>query len=81
MARDAGLVVLALDTPLDPIDSADMTFATDNFLAGELIGAWAAKTMGDASKAKIGLLNINVWCQLLAFAQPRLPDRLWHRHW
>ncbi|MCV0427931.1 MAG: substrate-binding domain-containing protein [Roseibium sp.] len=59
-ARDAGLVVIALDTPLDPIDAADMTFATDNFLAGELIGKWAAKTMGDTSTAKIGLLNINV---------------------
>jgi len=59
-ARDSGLVVLALDTPLDPIDSADMTFATDNFLAGELIGQWAAKTMGNTSNAKIGLLNINV---------------------
>lgn len=55
-----GLVVLALDTPLDPIDAADMTFATDNFRAGELIGAWAAKSMGDTSSAKIGLLNINV---------------------
>jgi fructose transport system substrate-binding protein len=59
-ARDAGLVVLALDTPLDPIDAADMTFATDNFRAGELIGAWAAKSIGDTSSAKIGLLNINV---------------------
>lgn len=59
-ARDAGLVVLALDTPLDPIDAASMTFATDNFLAGQLIGEWAAKTMGDTSNAKIGLLNINV---------------------
>lgn len=59
-ARDAGLVVIALDTPLDPIDAADMTFATDNFLAGELIGQWAAKTMGDTSGARIGLLNINV---------------------
>lgn len=37
-ARDAGLVVIALDTPLEPIDAADATFATDNFLAGELIG-------------------------------------------
>jgi fructose transport system substrate-binding protein len=53
-------VVIALDTPLDPIDSADMTFATDNFLAGELIGKWAASTMGDTSEARIGLLNINV---------------------
>ena len=41
-AREAGLFVIALDTPLNPIDAADMTFATDNFLAGELIGKWAA---------------------------------------
>ncbi|MDJ0630519.1 MAG: sugar ABC transporter substrate-binding protein [Rhodobacter sp.] len=60
-ARDAGLVVIALDTPLDPADAADMTFATDNFVAGELIGAWAAAQLGDdAAKAKIGMLNINV---------------------
>ncbi|WP_316860924.1 substrate-binding domain-containing protein [uncultured Cohaesibacter sp.] len=59
-ARDAGLVVIALDTPLDPMDAADMTFATDNFLAGELIGQWAAKTIDDPAKAKIGLININV---------------------
>lgn len=60
-AREAGLVVIALDTPLDPIDSADMTFATDNFIAGELIGQWAATTLGDAAAdAKIGMLNINV---------------------
>lgn len=59
-AREAGTLVIALDTPLDPIDAADMTFATDNFEAGRLIGEWAAKTMGDTSAAKIGLLNINV---------------------
>lgn len=59
-ARDAGLLVIALDTPLDPIDAADMTFATDNFQAGVLIGEWAARTMGDTSEARIGLLNINV---------------------
>nr|WP_319515242.1 substrate-binding domain-containing protein [uncultured Cohaesibacter sp.] len=59
-ARDAGLVVIALDTPLDPMDAADMTFATDNFLAGELIGKWAAKTVDDPANAKIGLININV---------------------
>jgi fructose transport system substrate-binding protein len=40
-ARDAGILVIALDTPLDPIESADATFATDNFKAGELIGQWA----------------------------------------
>lgn len=59
-ARDAGLVVIALDTPLSPIDSADATFATDNFLAGELIGKWAAGQIGDTSSALIGMMNINV---------------------
>ncbi len=33
-ARDAGMLVIALDTPLEPIDAADATFATDNFKAG-----------------------------------------------
>ena len=60
-ARDAGLLVIALDTPLNPADAADMTFATDNFLAGELIGAWAAATLGDdAASAKIGMLDLAV---------------------
>ncbi|SMD04219.1 sugar ABC transporter substrate-binding protein [Rhizobium sp. RU36D] len=58
-ARDAGLLVIALDTPLEPIDSADQTFATDNLLAGELIGKWAAATLGDKAKdAKIAFLNL-----------------------
>jgi fructose transport system substrate-binding protein len=57
-ARDAGILVIALDTALDPIDAADATFATDNFKAGELIGAWAAKTLGDgAATAKIAFLD------------------------
>ena len=60
-AREAGLLVIALDTPLDPIGAADATFATDNFRAGELIGAWAAAQLGDeAANAHIGMLNINV---------------------
>lgn len=60
-ARDAGLLVIALDTPLEPIDSADMTFATDNFLAGELIGRWAAASLGDAAAdARIGMLDLAV---------------------
>ncbi len=60
-AREAGLLVIALDTPLEPIDSADATFATDNFLAGELIGKWAAAAMGDgAATAKIAMLDLAV---------------------
>ncbi|MDQ0994876.1 fructose transport system substrate-binding protein [Phyllobacterium ifriqiyense] len=58
-ARDAGLLVIALDTPLDPVDAADATFATDNLLAGELVGKWAAGTLGDKAKdAKIAFLNL-----------------------
>ncbi|ASP19478.1 ribose import binding protein RbsB [Antarctobacter heliothermus] len=60
-ARDAGILVIALDTPLEPIGSADATFATDNFLAGELIGKWAAGKLGDAAAdAKIGMLDLAV---------------------
>lgn len=58
-ARAAGMLVIALDTPLEPIDAADATFATDNFRAGELIGQWAAATLGDeAANAKIALLDL-----------------------
>ncbi|MBG21098.1 MAG: sugar ABC transporter [Rhizobiales bacterium] len=60
-ARDAGLLVIALDTPLNPIDAADMTFATDNFKAGELIGQWAKAKLGDeAANAKIAMLDLGV---------------------
>ncbi len=58
-ARDAGLLVIALDTPLEPIDAADMTFATDNLQAGKLIGEWAKATLGDKVKtAKVGFLDL-----------------------
>ncbi len=59
-ARDAGLLVIDLDTPLDPINAADATFATDNFKAGKLIGEWAKATLGDeaAKKAKIATLDL-----------------------
>jgi fructose transport system substrate-binding protein len=58
-ARDAGILVIALDTPLDPIDAADATFATDNFKAGELIGQWARGTLGEdkAKSAKVAFLD------------------------
>ena len=56
-ARDAGLYVIALDTPPDPADAVDITFATDNRLAGQLIGEWtAAQLNGD--KATIALLDL-----------------------
>jgi fructose transport system substrate-binding protein len=57
-ARQAGLLVIALDTPLDPADAADATFATDNFEAGELIGKWA-KGQFEGKDAKIAMLDLN----------------------
>jgi fructose transport system substrate-binding protein len=56
-ARDGGLYVIALDTPPNPPDVVDITFATDNFKAGELIGKWAAATL-DGKKANIALLDL-----------------------
>ena len=60
-ARAAGILVIALDTPLADADAQDMTFATDNFEAGLLIGKWAAATLGaeGVKTAKIGMLDIN----------------------
>jgi fructose transport system substrate-binding protein len=58
-ARDAGLMVIVLDTPLDPMDAADATFATDNRQAGRLIGQWAKATLGDAAaNASIVFLDL-----------------------
>jgi fructose transport system substrate-binding protein len=57
-ARQAGLLVIALDTPTDPPDAADATFATDNFQAGTLIGEWAKAKMA-GKPAKIALLDLD----------------------
>jgi fructose transport system substrate-binding protein len=56
-ARDAGLFVIALDTPPDPADAVDITFATDNFTAGESIGKWTAAQL-DGKKATIAMLDL-----------------------
>jgi len=58
-ARDAGVIVIALDTPTEPQDAADALFATDNLKAGELIGQYAAakaKAMG--LTPKIGMIDL-----------------------
>lgn len=56
-ARDAGLFVIALDTVPDPADAVDITFATDNFLAGQYIGQWTAETLAGGD-AVIGLIDL-----------------------
>jgi fructose transport system substrate-binding protein len=57
-ARQAGLLVIALDTQTEPADAADATFATDNFAAGEAIGKWAAGKF-QGKDAKIAMLDLN----------------------
>ncbi len=56
-AREAGLFVIALDTPTDPPDVVDITFATDNCKAGDAIGQWAAGKL-NGEKAIIARLII-----------------------
>jgi fructose transport system substrate-binding protein len=46
-ARDAGVIVIALDTATDPEDAVDATFATDNKQAGVLQGKWVRAALGD----------------------------------
>lgn len=58
-ARKAGILVIALDTTLQPTSAADATFATDNFQAGKLIGEWAKKRLGN-KKAHIAFLDLAV---------------------
>ncbi|WP_377639728.1 substrate-binding domain-containing protein [Oryzobacter terrae] len=55
-ARDAGLYVIALDTPPSSPDVVDITFATDNREAGRLIGKWTAGQLG-GKPATIALLD------------------------
>ncbi|WP_022892257.1 substrate-binding domain-containing protein [Agromyces subbeticus] len=56
-ARDAGLFVIALDTPPADPEAVDITFATDNFAAGQEIGRWtAAKLAGET--ATIALIDL-----------------------
>ncbi|MGQ0479853.1 MAG: sugar ABC transporter substrate-binding protein [Pseudonocardia sp.] len=59
-ARQAGLLVIALDTQTDPPSAADATFATDNYQAGLLVGQWAKSKLGaGAAQAKIAMLDLS----------------------
>ena len=56
-ARDAGLLTIALDTPPNPADAVDVTFATDNYAAGQAIGQWTAGKLG-GDTATIAMLDL-----------------------
>jgi fructose transport system substrate-binding protein len=59
-ARAAGLLVIALDTPPNPASSVDITFATNNYEAGQLIGQWTNGQLGAKGnpKAVIAMLDL-----------------------
>jgi fructose transport system substrate-binding protein len=56
-AKAYGLFVIALDTPLDPAKTADVTYATNNFQAGKLIGEYAAKRL-NGKPAVVAMLDL-----------------------
>jgi len=45
-ARAQGIVVIALDSPTDPMSATDAFFGTDNYQAGTLIGQYARAALG-----------------------------------
>jgi fructose transport system substrate-binding protein len=45
-AQDKGVMVIALDSPTDPVSAVDGLFATDNYKAGVLIGQYAKASLG-----------------------------------
>ncbi|MDD0809249.1 sugar ABC transporter substrate-binding protein [Curvibacter sp. RS43] len=56
-ARDKGVLVIALDSPTDPLDGTDALFATDNYKAGVLIGQYARAALA-GKPARIVTLDL-----------------------
>lgn len=58
-ARKKGVIVIAVDTPVEPLDAVDAYFATDNQAAGRLIGEYAvAKAAELGLEPKIAMLDL-----------------------
>jgi fructose transport system substrate-binding protein len=56
-ARAKGILVIALDSPTDPVDATDALYATDNYRAGTLIGQYARAALGNRP-ARIATLDL-----------------------
>jgi fructose transport system substrate-binding protein len=56
-ARKLGLFVIALDTPPSPASTVDITYATDNEAAGQLVGRYAAAKLRGRN-AVIAMLDL-----------------------
>ena len=79
-ARDAGILVITLDTPLDPITAADANFATDNFKAGlpdRPVGQGDARRQGGKRQDRYARSGCQPADGRLSAPQ-RLPHRLRH---
>jgi fructose transport system substrate-binding protein len=58
-AREQGVIVIAVDTPVDPVDAVDAYFATDNEAAGRLVGQYAkVKAAEMGIEPKIAMLDL-----------------------
>lgn len=58
-ARERGVVVIALDTPTDPLDTVDAYFTTDNREAGTLLGEYAAAKVEELGiEPRIAMLDL-----------------------
>ncbi|MFS0894170.1 substrate-binding domain-containing protein [Microbacterium sp. 179-I 3D3 NHS] len=57
-AQEAGIVVFAMDSPLGADSGIDGTFATDNHLAGVLVGEWAKAALAD-EEPRIATLDLS----------------------
>ena len=57
-AKARHLLVIALDTVPTPPSTADLTYATDNFQAGQLIGQYTAKRL-NGKPADIAMLDLS----------------------
>src|SRR5712692_2407095 len=56
-ARSQGVLVIALDSPTDPVDAADALFATNNETAGKLIGQYAKTAEAGKTGIKIAMFD------------------------
>ena len=56
-AQEKGVMVIALDSPADPMEATDALFATDNYKAGVLIGQYAKAALG-GKPARIVTLDL-----------------------
>ena len=56
-AQAQGVMIIALDSPTDPMEATDALFATDNYKAGVLIGQYAKAAMA-GKPTKIATLDL-----------------------